>query len=781
MTFTGGPGDESINIKVFMNKKQLPRLTWAFLLLCLSLPALAFDAFVVQDIQVEGLKRHDISRVYRAINLNVGDHVDEARVQQMTRDLFKTGYFSDVRFTQQGGVLLIHVVERPSIARFTVTGNKEIPADKLLQGLRDVGLAEGRAFDRSILEQVEQELRRQYFANGRYGVKIDTQVNEESDNRVAVAITIDEGEVATIRRINIVGNEVFSDEELLRPLRARSANWWRLFGSRDRYSQQTFSGDLETLTSFYQDRGYLNFRVESTQVSLSPDKESIYLTINVYEGPKYQVSEVALLGELVVPESQLRPLVTIRPGSTFSRREATETAKKISERLGDEGYAFAQVEPMTDIDESKSQVKINLLVKPGNRYYVRNVNFRGNTTTQDQALRREMRQYEGASFSASEVARSRVRLARLPFIEQADVQAKPVAGENDLVDVNFDVTERSAGAFQVGVGYSSGQGVLLNANVSHSNWFGTGNRVSLDFVTSEYSRNYSASLTQPFYTLDGISRTISLFQRSTDSLTRVSSRFDTDTWGGSLRYGIPITEYDSIRLGGSFRATQLTVLEGSTPQQIIDFVDQNGDSFNALTFDTGWVRDTRNRTVFADKGYIHRLFADIAVPVTDLEYYKLTYDYEQYFPLSRHLIGSARVGVGYAESYGETTDLPPYEKFFAGGINSVRGYQGSSLGPRDEYNNPLGGNFRTIGQFELLFPTLLGESRNTRLSLFLDAGNVFANYEDFDAGTLRTSTGVGFQWLTPILGLLEFAVAYPLNDEPGDDTEVFSFTFGATF
>ncbi len=764
-----------------MNKKLLPRLTWAILLLCLSLSAQAFDAFVVQDIQVEGLKRHDIARVYRAMNLNVGDRVDEDRVQQMTRDLFKTGYFSDVDFTQQGGTLVVRVVERPSIARFTVTGNKEIPADKLLKGLRDVGLAEGRAFDRSVLEQVEQELRRQYFANGRYGVKIDTQVNEEADNRVAVAITIDEGKVATIRRINIVGNEAFSDEDLLRPLRARSASWWRWFGSRDRYSQQTFSGDLETLTSFYQDRGYLNFRVESTQVSLSPDKENIYLTINVYEGPKFQISDVALLGELVLPESQLRPLLTIRPGTTFSRQQATESAKKIAERLGDEGYAFAQVEPMTDIDEANRQVKVNLVVKPGSRYYVRDVNFRGNATTQDQALRREMRQYEGASFSASEVARSRVRLARLPFIEQADVQAQPVAGESDLVDVNFDVTERSAGAFQVGVGYSSSQGVLLNANVSHSNWFGTGNRVSLDFVTTEFSKNYSASLTQPFYTLDGVSRTISLFQRSTDSLNQVSSRFDTDTWGGSLRYGIPITEYDSIRLGGSYRSTDLTTLEGRTPQQIIDFVDQNGNSFNTLTFDPGWVRDTRNRTVFADKGYVSRLFGEVAVPVFDLDYYKLTYDYEQYFPFTRNLLGSMRLGLGYGDSYGNTTDIPPYEKFFAGGIDSVRGYRGSSLGPHDEYDNPLGGNFRSVGQFELLFPTLLGENRNTRLGVFFDAGNVFDMPKDFAFNELRTSTGVGFQWLTPILGLLKFAIAYPLNDKPGDDKEVFSFTFGATF
>lgn len=411
-----------------MNRKLWSRLTGAVLWLCLG-SAWAFDPFVVQSIEIQGLARHDVSRVNRAINLNVGERVDDERVRQMTRELFKTGYFSDVGFTRQGDTLVVRVVERPSIARFTVTGNKEIPSDKLLQGLRDVGLAEGRAFDRSVLEQVEQELRRQYFANGRYAVKIDTQVNEESDNRVAVAITIDEGEVASIRRINIVGNEAFSDEELLAPLRSRSKSWWRLFGSRDRYSQQTFSGDLETLTSFYQDRGYLNFRVESTQVSLSPDKESIYLTVNVYEGPKYQVSDVALLGELVLPESQLRPLVTVRPGSTFSRQEATESAKKISERLGDEGYAFAQVEPMTDIDEANRQVKINLLVKPGNRYYVRNVNFRGNVTTQDQALRREMRQYEGASFAASEIARSRVRLARLPFIEQADVKVNPVPGK----------------------------------------------------------------------------------------------------------------------------------------------------------------------------------------------------------------------------------------------------------------------------------------------------------------------------------------------------------------
>lgn len=742
--------------------------------------AQAFTSFVAEDIQVRGQVRIDVDRIKVLAEVEVGALVDSESADRMVRVLYRSGYFSDVAVYREGETLVIAVRERATITAFEITGNKEIPTENLNKVLKQAGLAEGQVYNDSVVAQITQELRRQYDSNGRYGAKIDTKVENLPDNRVKLAITIDEGEVATIHGINIIGNKVFSDDLLRKQINLRTHAWWRLFGSSDRYSQQALAGDLEALTSYYQNRGYLNFRIESTQVSLAPDKESLYVTVNVYEGEKYTIKAVDLDGDLILPAAELRKLIAVQPGTIFSREMATESAKRISDRLGDEGYAFAKVDPVPDIDDAAHQVSIVFRVRPGNRYYVRQINFAGNFKTEDQALRREMRQLEGAVFNGSTVTRSRTRLARLPYIEQVDVKTVPVPGVADQVDVNFEVAERSAGAFQVGVGYSSSQGVMFNANVSHSNFLGTGNRISLDFVDTEFSRNYSASYTEPYYTVDGISRTISGFYRSTSALNTVSSRYTSDSYGASLRYGLPLSEYDSLRLGGSYRHDALTVLNSST-QQIVDFVNDNGDEFSTVIAQTGWVRDTRNRTVFANQGYLHRFSVDIAVPVTDLEYYTADYSYQHYYTFNKHMIGAVNIRLGYAESYADTTDIPPYEKLFAGGINSVRGFRGSSLGPVDEYDRPIGGNFRSTGQFEVFFPTLIPESKNTRFSLFLDAGQVFPDVASFDETEFRMAAGIGFQWLTPVLGMMEFALARPIESKPGDREEPFSFTFGAAF
>lgn len=753
----------------------------AVLSAALAAPAYAQQAAAVQAVQIQGAKRISEERIRGIIDLTPNEPIDDQRIQQIIHNLYNSGYFSDIQVFKAGNNLVVQVKERPTIASFSITGNKQIKTEDLTKGLRQIGLAEGRVFDRSILDQVTQELRRQYFSNGRYGVEIETKVEDLPDNRVNLAIVIDEADVAVIRGINIVGNHAFKDDELKAQLNSRTTAWWRFFGSSDHYSQQNLAGDLESLTSYYQNRGYINFVIDSTQVSLSPDRKSIYITINVDEGARYKVSGVQLSGELILPAEELRKLISIKPGDVFSREAATQSAKDIGDRLGDEGYAFAKAEPVPEIDDKNHTVNLNFVVQPGSRYYVRHVNFSGNYKTRDEVLRQETRQLESSLFSATSVARTRTRLARLPFIENVDVETVPVPGSNDLVDVNYTVAERSAGAFQVGVGYSSGQGIILNANVSHSNFLGTGNRVSVDFVTSDYSKSYSASLTEPYYTVNGVSRTISGFYQSTSRLTQESSRYSSDSVGGTLSYGIPLSEYDSLRLGTSLRSTQLHVTEGVTPQRIIDFTRDNGKQFDTLLLETGWIRDTRNRTIFADRGYMHRLLFNVTAPVLDLDYYTLDYNYVQYFPFSPRFVGAFNLKTAYGDAFGNTTDLPPYEKLFAGGINSVRGYKGLSLGPRDEFDNPLGGNFRFTTQTELFFPTLIPNSRNTRFSVFFDAGNVFEQASDFRASDLRTSVGVGFQWLTPILGMMQFAIAKPINEKSGDDTELFSFTFGTTF
>ena len=745
-------------------------------------------AFVVRRIRFEGLARVEEGTALNYLPVSPGDVLTPPRIAEALRALYRTGFFSDVAVYREGSTMLVRVKERPTIAQFSITGNKDIKTKDLTKGLGQVGLAEGRFFNRSVLDQVEQELRRQYFANGKYGVNITTKVEDLPDNRVRIAVAIKEGEAAKIRMINIVGNHVFPDSELSRALSLSVTRWYafvaRYLGMKDRYSREALAGDLEALNSYYQDRGYIKFNIRSTQVSLSPDKRDIYIGIDVDEGQVYKVSTVDLAGELILPPDQLMAATQIKSGQVFSRKQVTASEDGIKNKLGENGYAFANVETVPTINEANRDVALTFVVRPGARAYVRHVQFHGNTLTHDEALRRESRQLEGGVFNATQVQRTVTRLSRLPYVENVNVDTKPVPGNPDLVDVDFKVTERSAGSFQVGAGYAGSEGLVLSTGISHSNVFGTGNAMSLDLSASSYAQIYSLSVTEPYFTIDGISRTAGVFYRSTDRLLDVTSSFYSDSFGGLLRFGIPLSEVDSISLGGRIKDTKLRTDREYSPEQVIKFVEDNGEHYLTTDLSAGYARDTRNRSLFPDMGYLHNVTLDVAVPAGDMQYYSVEYDYEQYFPITEAMLFSINGGARGIDTYGNVKDVPPDEKFFGGGIRTIRGFDDGELGPRDRFDNPVGGDLLTYGQFELDFPTLLESvvhSRNMRVGVFVDVGNVYDNMNDFSAGDLRVSSGVGFKWLAPIVGMLEFSVAAPIRDKRDDKTQWFNFSLGQRF
>jgi len=678
--------------------------------------------------------------------------------------------------------LIIKVKERPAISSFKIEGNEKIGGDDLNKSLKDVGLTEGELFKRALLDGVEQELQRQYYANGYYDVAIDTKVNELPNNRVDLNIKVTEGPITKIKEINIIGNKAFKRDVLLEQLKLKKTNWIP-FQKSDRYSKQQLGGDLETLTSYYQDRGYLQFNVPSVQVALSPDKKDIYVTVAVEEGTVYKVKDHRFSGEIILNEKFLDALTSTKSGSIFSRKESTETGNRIEAALSDIGYAFAKVTPVPEIDEPNKQVSINYFIEPGKRAYIRRINFAGHTGTNDEVLRREMRQLEAAPFSKSAVERSRVRLARLPYIEEAEVETKPVPGTDDLVDIEFKVKERAPGSIQFGVGYSGSQGFLINAAVTNTNFLGTGNRVQLSADTSVFTRSVNLSLTNPYFTQDGISQTVSAFYRKSQSVIRFSSGFDTNVVGGDLTYGIPLSEFTSLRIGGGVSQTAVKTFPGASSDEILNFVIRNGTSFSEFQLRTGIVRDTRNRTFFASSGSLSRLNLDIAVPGSDLTFYNVNFTQEQYLQLPFHFFSVSSATLGYVNSYGSTKDVPPYENYFAGGATTVRGYRDGTLGPRDfPNNNPFGGKLRTTAQTDLVIPLpVVSDNKTTRASLFFDIGNVYAKPQDFSIQSLRQSAGVSFSFFTPVLGLLTLSYAIPLNDRLGDETQAFQINFGTGF
>jgi len=743
------------------------------------------EPFVIQDIRVEGLQRISAGTVFSYLPVKVGDTLDDARSAETIRALFKAGFFKDVQLDRDGDVLVISVTERPSIGSVKISGNKDIDSDVLTAALKEQGLVEGRVFDRSLLDKVEQELNRQYFSRGKYAARIKTTVTPLERNRVGISIAISEGRAARIHEINIVGNKKFSDKTLRKNFQLSTPSLLSFYTGSDQYSKQKLTADLEALRSYYLDRGYINFNIDSTQVSITPDKKDIYITINITEGEQFSVKDVKLAGDLVVTEQDLTRLVTVQSGDVFSRKDAVETTAKLAERLGQEGYAFTNINTIPEIDQANKQVSLTFFIDPGKRVYVRRINMAGNTKTRDEVLRREMRQLEGGWIDTEKVKRSRTRLEKLDYFEQVNVETPAVPGSTDQVDVNFSVVEKPSGNLLAGVGFSQSQGVIFNASVSQENFMGSGKRVSAAFNNSSVNTLYSFAYTNPYYTLDGISRGFSLFYRETDAGKANVADFTTNVIGATVNYGIPVNEFDTIRVGLGYEATDLSTTP-NTPNEYRSFLADNGSQFDTIKLTTGWSHDTRNRLIFPDQGRFQNLTAEVGLPGGDLQYYKLNYRHQMLFPLSRDFTLMLNGDVGYGDSYGDTTEFPFFENFYGGGTRSVRGFKDNTLGPRvapggPSAGDPLGGNLRLIGNAEVFFPVpFYKENKSVRLGSFFDIGNVYGINEDFDAGELRYSVGLSATWYSP-LGALSFSLAQPLNKQTGDDVQNFQFTLGATF
>ncbi len=746
--------------------------------------AAAIQPFKIESIEAQGLQRLELSTVLSYLPLSVGDELNDATSAQAMRALYQTGLFRNVVLLREDSTLIVRVDERPAIVSFEIDGNDKIGGEELDKALADAGLAEGELFRQSLLDQVKQEMQRQYYANGFYGVAIEASVTELDNNRVSIKIEVEEGKPAKIRSINIVGNEAFDDDTLLGAFELAESQAWRLFQSSDKYSKQKLLGDLEGLSSFYMDRGYLRFDVPSVQVSLSPDKRDIYVTINVHEGESYTVKDIKFSGELELSEDFLRRMVLVTPGEIFSRKEATQSAEFMEGALANIGFAFAKVNPQPELEPDSREVSLNFVLMPGKRTYVRHISFSGNLKTNDETLRREMRQLEGAVFSRAQVERSRTRIARLPFVAQAEVDTVPVPGSEDLVDVRFKIEERPPGSIQFGVGFSGAQGFLVNGSLTHTNFLGTGNRVALELENNQISDTVSVSWTDPYFTKDGISQTLSGFYRKSEGVIRFSSGFDSNSYGVAATYGLPISEYSSIRLGLGLEETAITTFPTASADEILRFVADNGTKFFTTEFRTGFARDTRNRTIFATRGALHRINLDLILPGSDIEFYKASYQLQYYQPIWGDLFAEINGSLGLVDGYGDTDSVPPYEHFFAGGTGTVRGFRSGSLGPRDTpFNNSFGGKLRTTVQTNLIIPTPMeSNNKTTRLSLFYDIGNVFAEPGDWDAGELRSSAGLAFEWFTPFLGLLELSYAFPIEIVQGVDREDrFQINFGGGF
>ena len=739
----------------------------------------AQDTFVIEDIRLEGLQRISPGTVFNYLPLQIGDEVDSARSAEAIHVLFQTGFFEDVRLEREGGTLLVSLVERPSIASVDFEGNRTITTEVLSEQLNQIDFAVGRVFNRSVFDRVEQELRRAYFASGRYGVRIQSTVTPLERNRVAVHFDISEGRVAKIKRINVVGNHAFEEEDLLDLFELGSTGLWSVFTRSDQYSKQKLAADLEALRSHYLDRGFVNFTIDSTQVSITPDKKDVYITINVTEGGQFRVSEVQLGGELLVDESELFERVKIRRGDVFSRTLITETTTSLAKRLGDEGYAFANINAVPQVDEAEKEVALTFFIDPGQRVYVRRINFSGNTETRDEVLRREMRQMEGAWMSTSAIARSRERLERLGYFERVSVETPPVPGTSDQVDLDFDVVEVPSGNLSFGAGLSQDSGVILSSELSHRNFLGSGNRLSLVFNNSKSRRNFSFSWFNPYYTDDGVSRGFQGAYRITDASERNLADYSLDELSGGFSFGFPVSEYDAIDLRVIGGLTEFETADDAS-REVRDFEELVGRRFTSLRTELSWSTDSRDNIILPRQGSLTAISGEAGVPVGELTYYKLVLRHQHFIPLPRDFIFAFEGELGYGDGYGDFDDLPLIHHFYAGGPRSVRGFESNTLGPRDSLDDPLGGSVMFAGQTELVVPMPFIASNQFRFAAFWDFGQVYSSADDFDFEELRTSTGVAMKWISP-LGPMSFSLAYPINDESSDETQPFQFSIGTTF
>jgi outer membrane protein insertion porin family len=754
-------------------KKRLLLLVLSSLV---SLSALAFEPFQVKDIRVEGIQRTEAGTVFSYLPVKVGDTIDQERATAAIKALYATGFFKDVRLEQDGDVLVVVVEERPAIAQIAIAGSKEFEAKQLKEGLKQIGLAESRIFDRALLERAEQELKSQYISRGKYGVTITTTVTPLERNRVAINFDISEGEVAKIRYINIVGNSVFKDDKLRDEFVLRTPGFLTWYSKNDQYSKPKLQADLEALRTFYLNQGYLEFTIDSTQVSITPDKRDIFITVNITEGKKFTVTDVKLAGELIAPEAELRKLIKLKKGDVFSRERLTETTKLIGDRLGNEGYAFASINPVPEIDRDKSEVAFTLYVDPGRRVYVRRIGISGNTNTRDEVIRREMRQLEGGWYSTEKLNRSKQRIDKLGFFSDVQIDTPGVPGTSDQVDVDVKVNERATGNLTFGVGYSSAEKVILSAGVSQSNIFGSGNALAFQVNSGSINRIYSLSYTNPYYTDDGVSRGFDIYKRDVNASSLAIASYKTSTIGGGVRFGVPVTEYDTVNYGLGYERTEIN-LQPDTPQRYVDFVNEFGARTDSILGTVGWSRDKRDSVIYTTRGTFQRITVDVGLPGADLTYYRANLQHQWYYPLTRDYTLHFNGQIGYADGY-DNKPLPFYKVFYLGGVNSVRGYETASIGPKDSNGDALGGSRQLVTNLEFLFPFPgLAKDRSVRLSWFVDAGVVG---EKYDFGQMRYSTGLGFNWYSPV-GPLTLSFGKALNPQPDDRLQRIQFSFGTLF
>ncbi|MFA7442891.1 MAG: outer membrane protein assembly factor BamA [Lysobacteraceae bacterium] len=777
------------------------------------------DTFTVSDIRIDGLQRISTGTVFTYLPVERGDRLDGSRAQQTIRALFRTGFFSDVSLSRQGDILVVSVQERPAINTLTLAGNKDLKTEDLTRSLSEIGLAEGETFDRMNLQRVTQELTRAYNNRGKYNVKITPQVTELDRNRVDLTITISEGKAAKIKHINIVGNELFPDEEILEGWESSESNWLSWYRRDDQYSREKLSGDLERLTSYYMDRGYVDFNIDSTQVSISPDRRDMFLTASVREGEIYSISDVKVTGDTIVPVEQVERMLLVREGNTFSRRMLELTSESVASMLSNIGYAFAEVTPIPTIDRDKRTVSINFFVQPGMRVYVRRIQFKGNTRTSDEVIRRELRQFEGMWYSQAAIDRSKIRLQRLGFFENIEIETPAVPGTEDQVDVVINMKERSSGSFVFGLGYSQLSGLITSVSVTQNNFFGTGNQIGFTVQNNRYVKRFDFSYLNPYFTDDGVSLGYNIYYRELDQGEANIASYTTNNGAVQAIFGIPLTETDSINVLFGLDRNQIDVFEGFTPDPIINYIKALGRrTFNAWRTELAWARDSRNAYFNPTRGTFQRVSAELTLPGSTVEYYRLNYQFARYWPIHRNVVLLTSGEIGYGDSYSGAvsrdvarliqdedgnlipeTDadgnplfdhvvadgLPFFENFYAGGVRSIRGFEDNTLGPyafsafNQNFRQPLGGALKTIGTLELIFPNLL-DSSSSRISAFLDFGNVFESVDTFEVSEFRASVGVALQWQAPV-GPIILNLSAPIRKKDGDEIERLQFTFGTQF
>ena len=808
----------------------MKRIAALILLASLSANAFAFDPFVVSDIRIDGLSRISAGTVYNYLPINKGDQLTNDGAQRAIRALYRTKFFSDVEFDREGSILVIKVVERPSIAKLTLRGNKDIKTDDLKKGLKEIGLTEGETFDRLALDNVQQELIRQYYNRGKYNVSVDPHVTRLDRNRVAVEIEIREGKAAKIKELNILGNHAFTDKQIRDGFESDTTNWMSWYSKDDQYSREKLSGDLEKLQSYYMDRGYADFGVDSTQVQIAPDKRAMYIDTSIKEGEIYKVSGVKLLGDLILPEKTMRQLVFVKEGETFNRAAVEASSNAIKAVLANIGYAYAKVTPIPKLDKEKRTVDLTLYVEPGQRVYVRRVVFQGNTRTEDGVLRREMRQLEGSWYSQAAIDRSKIRLQKLGYFKTVDVDKKLVPGTQDKVDVTVKVEEQSAGSMQFGIGYSQYSGIILNASVSQNNLFGSGDSFSISGERSSYYTRLGLNYYNPYLTDSGIGIGYSASYSKTDYGNTDFANYATSAKSFSTYLGIPISETDGLRVGLGISSNKVNLFPGYSPLVLIDYQNEIGNkTIHTWTGTLGWNHDTRNGYWAPTRGGLLSASTDVALPGSTVQYWKLTTEANHYWPIGKGFVLYLDGQVGYGKTYSKNgisddaydalaaaskadnpseshvitdmrQDLPFWQNYYAGGVRDVRGYQDNTLGPRVcidgsapgangmcnngvYYAQPIGGAFKVLGTAQVFLPLPFLKDVNTaRVSWFMDVGNVYKDYKSFDASELRASTGLSLQWQAPI-GPLIISLAMPLRSKDADRhyEERIQFTFGSQF